>query len=98
MHFLKPLNCTATKSGGLGFSVALATYYWECGIEVNSLTPSGAFNEHEDGFADWHASRTTMSRMANSSKYRVVAVFLSSTTSSYMTGANLVIDDGRTVL
>jgi NAD(P)-dependent dehydrogenase (short-subunit alcohol dehydrogenase family) len=98
VRFFKPLDYTVTKSGVIGFTKALAAYYRECGIRVNSLTPGGAFNNHDDGFANRYSSRTIMGRMADPSEYGAAVVFLSSTASSYMTGANLVIDGGWTAL
>ncbi len=97
-RFFKPLDYSVTKSGVLGFTRALAAFYRDTGIRVNSLSPGGAFNNHETTFAERYAARTIIGRMANPSEYGAAVVFLSSSASSYMTGANLIIDGGWTAL
>lgn len=94
----KPVVYSVCKAGIIGFTKYLAAYYAGTEIRVNTLTPSGVFNEHDDEFVENYAGRTILGRMSNKNEFWGGVIFLASDASSYMTGANLVIDGGWTAL
>ena len=94
----KPAVYSVCKAGLLGLTKFLAAYYMNTSIRVNMLTPSGVWNQHDDEFVANYSSRTTLGRMSEKNEYRGAIIFLASDASSYMTGANLIIDGGWTAL
>lgn len=92
----KPVDYFITKGGVVMLTKFLATTYGKKGIRANTLTLGGVFKEHAKEFTDKYGARTPLGRMANPEEVGGPLVFLASDASSYMTGANLIVDGGWT--
>jgi NAD(P)-dependent dehydrogenase (short-subunit alcohol dehydrogenase family) len=92
--FVKPVAYSVSKSAVLNLTRYLATYWATSGVRVNTLTLAGVWNDQEQEFLDAWKQRSPMGRMLDAREALGAVVFLASDASSYVTGANVVVDGG----
>lgn len=94
---VKPVTYSVVKSGLVGLTRYLATYWADKGIRVNALSPGGVYVDQDAEFVQRLSRLVPLGRMAQEDEYKAAVVFLVSDASSYMTGQNVVMDGGRSV-
>lgn len=94
---VKPVTYTVVKSGLHGLTIYLATYWAEAGVRVNTITLGGVEHGQPADFLARASSRIPKGRMAQPHEFQGALVYLCSDASSFVTGANLVVDGGKSV-
>jgi NAD(P)-dependent dehydrogenase (short-subunit alcohol dehydrogenase family) len=93
---VKPVTYSVVKTGLIGLTRYLATYWADKDVRCNAMCPGGVENGQPDDFLGEVNKRIPMGRMANSSEYQGTLIWMLSDASSYLNGAIIPIDGGRT--
>ena len=95
---VKPVTYSVVKTALIGLTRYLSTYWTAHNIRVNAISPGGVFAGQPEEFTQKLHQLIPMARMAHKDEYQGAILFLCSDASSYMTGQNLIVDGGRSVL
>jgi NAD(P)-dependent dehydrogenase (short-subunit alcohol dehydrogenase family) len=94
---VKPVTYTVVKAGLHGLTIYLSTYWTHLGVRANTITVGGVQNGQPSDFLERAASRIPMNRMALAHEFQGALVYLCSDAASFVNGANLVVDGGKSV-
>ncbi len=94
---VKPVSYTVVKAGLHGLTIYLATYWADRGVRANTITLGGVENGQPSAFLERAASRIPLQRMAQPHEFQGALVYLCSDAAAFVTGANLVVDGGKSV-
>lgn len=97
MQPVKPVTYSVIKTGLIGLTLYLATYWADKNVRCNALSPGGVFNNQSEEFVQRLSALIPLGRMASKDEYRAAVQFLCSNASSYMNGQNIILDGGRSV-
>ena len=93
----KPITYPVIKTGLIGLTKYLATYWIDKGIRCNAFSPGGVKENQNKEFLNKVKKLIPMKRMANKNEYHSVIQFLCSDASSYLNGQNILMDGGRSI-
>jgi len=92
----KDLAYITSKTALLGLMRGWASYLGEYNVRVNALCPGGIYNDQPNDFVSKYGALNMLGRMGHREEMNGPLLFLASDASSFMTGATLVVDGGRT--
>ena len=98
LNFEKPITYSAIKHGIVGITKYLAAYWAKDNVRVNSISPGGIENNQNKLFIKKIKKLIPLGRMAKNDEYVGAIKFLCSEDSSYITGQNLILDGGRSII
>jgi NAD(P)-dependent dehydrogenase (short-subunit alcohol dehydrogenase family) len=94
---VKPVTYSVVKTGLIGLTRYLATYWADKDVRCNAMCPGGVKNGQPDYFLEEVNKRIPMGRMAKSYEYQGALIWMLSDASNYLNGAIIPVDGGRTV-
>ena len=93
-----PAAYSAIKGGILSFTKYLASYLGPKNIRVNAISPGGIFNGQDSNFIKKYCDKVPLRRMGRPNDISPSVLFLLSNDSKYITGQNIIIDGGWTIV
>ncbi len=93
---VKPVTYSVVKTGLIGLTRYLATYWADKNVRCNAMCPGGVENGQPEEFLKNINKRIPMGRMANSNEYQGTLLWMLSDASSYLNGAIVPVEGGRT--
>jgi NAD(P)-dependent dehydrogenase (short-subunit alcohol dehydrogenase family) len=93
---VKPVTYSVVKTALIGMTRYLATYWIDKNVRCNAICPGGVENEQPIEFLKEVNSRIPMNRLAKVDEYQGVLLWMLSDASSYLNGAVVAVDGGRT--
>jgi NAD(P)-dependent dehydrogenase (short-subunit alcohol dehydrogenase family) len=92
---VKPITYSVIKTGLLGLTRYLATYWTDKNVRCNAICPGGVENGQPEDFIHDVSSRIPMGRLAKPNEYQGTLIWMLSDASSYLNGAFIAVDGGR---
>lgn len=92
---VKPVTYSVVKTALIGLTRYIATYWAHKNVRCNAICPGGVENGQPQHFLSEIASRIPMGRMAQVDEYQGVLIWILSNASSYLNGAIIPVEGGR---
>ena len=93
------------KGGVINLTRQMASYYGKYNIRVNTVSPGGILGhvkgssvKQDKNFIQNYSRKVPLKRLCKSAEVSTVVQFLASDASSYMTGTNLILDGGWSII
>ena len=97
MQPVKPVTYSVIKTGLIGLTRYISTYWSSQGVRCNALSPGGVYLDQNKDFVLKLEERIPLGRMARIDEYHSTLQYLCSDASAYLNGQNIVVDGGWSV-
>ena len=91
---ISPIEYSAVKSGIIAITRWLAKHYRQQNIRVNCISPGGIMDQQPESFLKRYQTSCNSKGMLDPEDICGALIFLLSEQSQFVTGQNLIIDDG----
>tara|TARA_Y100000294_G_scaffold176952_1_gene200837 strand:+ start:3199 stop:3978 length:780 start_codon:yes stop_codon:yes gene_type:complete len=92
----KPVSYSVSKHGIIGLTKYTSTFWNKNNIRCNAVAFGGVYRNQNNTFVKKISKLIPLGRMAKHNEYNATIIYLISDASSYMNGAVLTVDGGRT--
>jgi len=93
-----PAAYSAIKGGLNNLTRYLASYYGSSQVRVNTISPGGIFDNQPEKFVENYNKKVPLKRMGSPRDIVAAIYYLLADESNYVTGHNLVVDGGWTII
>ena len=97
-NFLKPITYSVVKHGIIGMTKYFASLYAKYNIQVNAISPGPLKNKHKKKFVKVVSNSIPMNRMGHLKDLDSTLLYLLDENNNFLTGQNIVVDGGRTLI
>ena len=97
-NYIKPVTYSVIKHGMLGLTKYFASLYGKDNVRVNMISPGPIKNNQNKHLLNELNNIIPMNRLGNYKDLYGLLLLLSNNDSSYITGQNIIIDGGRTII
>lgn len=97
-NFIKPPSYSIIKHGTIGMTKYFASLFAEYSLKVNTISPGPIFNNNPKNLVKELKKIIPMNRMGKKEDLKSAIEFLISDENLYITGQNIIIDGGRTII
>lgn len=92
---VKPITYSVVKSGIIGLTRYLATYWTDENVRCNAIAPGGIRNGQSDEFLREVSHRIPLNRLAEPNEYQSTLLWMLGDGAKYLNGAIVPVDGGR---
>ena len=97
-NYIKPVTYSVIKHGMLGLTRYFASLYAKDNVRVNMVSPGSIQNNQSKELLKELKNIIPMGRLGSYKEILGILFFLANNESSYITGQNILVDGGRTII